>query len=1027
MKKVLITFMLLSCIVAQSQVTDPSFDPTAEITRMVSAPNSPEAQAFIKYGNTPVNMYTGNPNLKIPIYTYKGRELDLPISLTYDASGIKVEQLATSVGLGWNLNVGGRISRIINGFPDDFHLNSYTSYPYKSFWDTAVKDGILAYDDLPTSPSFSTQQLLENYLYFIKKANENEYDIQPDFFSFNALGNSDTFTIDVSSKYAKSLDSPRLDITFTKAYGGAGTPITKWVVTTDDGTKYTFEEEERTRDVNLNDVGPMSLYGLRKEYNSSWLLTKIESTNGKDVYDFTYTDLGFWTNNRTASTLIGVTNALNCQNNNPSPTNPMGFNGNVLYTIQQKVISEIKHNNKRIVAFDLLAKRWDMDVNSAIEKIHIYNDDTSNHAADLYKSFVFSYDYFRTSTTPAAPYSSGNVPNKNEVRLKLDAIEIKDKTESLVKNYSFEYNSPYSLASTTSNSQDYYGYYNGASNSVMYPKYTLTTCVPSNDGANRDPSFSFAKRGLISKITYPTKGHTEFEYEANYEKSGTTYNLKAGVRVKWIKDYTDATTLATHKSYTYPSGTVISNPILTYISDQYTADGSGFVEPTQILHRISYASGTGKPHIGYSEVIEKVESVSNPNSNGTTSYHFYTDVAGNYKAGVYTYYIGGKETAKQYGVTYELGKPSGNTAYDKNNVTISNSVNSYFDESFYSNKGLYLMTDDSNNEMYPIPTEISPGNWKVVFIPGAITGYIGGQVVLTLPPECNDFLTSSSKADLCNPGIARMTKHTSYAWAKAGGMINTTKSQYFNGNTLQQITNNYYYKDTTMVVIPNKPAILVEGSYLLKATSTTDSKGDVLKKEFLYVDQVNDGTAGTLKSNNILSVPLETKFYKNDVLMSIRKTHYSGTLPSKIQTEKIVSGTSTNLKDRVIFEQFVDGNLVQVKQASGPTTAYIWGYDKRYVIAKIENTTYSAIEALSVFGSGFTISEGLSTAQETALRGMTNVLVSTFTYDPVVGVTSIKDPRGNIINYEYDSFGRLELVKDHNGKILGINEYNYKN
>jgi len=233
---------LLSFQISFSQIEDSSFDPAAESVRLAPTPTSPEAQAFTKYGNTPVNMYTGTPNIQIPIYTHKGRELDLPIRLTYDASGIKVEQLATNVGLGWNLNVGGRISRITNGMPDDFILTSHTYGPYKSFWDSEVNSKILGYNDASTNPYFNSKDSVIDYLYFLKKSNENEYDIQPDYFSFSALGQSDMFVIDVSSKTPEALDNPRIKVSITKAYGGANTPITKWVVTMDDGTIYTFEE-----------------------------------------------------------------------------------------------------------------------------------------------------------------------------------------------------------------------------------------------------------------------------------------------------------------------------------------------------------------------------------------------------------------------------------------------------------------------------------------------------------------------------------------------------------------------------------------------------------------------------------------------------------------------------------------------------------------------------------------------------------------------------------------------------------------
>jgi uncharacterized protein RhaS with RHS repeats len=53
-------------------------------------------------------------------------------------------------------------------------------------------------------------------------------------------------------------------------------------------------------------------------------------------------------------------------------------------------------------------------------------------------------------------------------------------------------------------------------------------------------------------------------------------------------------------------------------------------------------------------------------------------------------------------------------------------------------------------------------------------------------------------------------------------------------------------------------------------------------------------------------------------------------------------------------------------------------------------------------------------------------MVTTYTYLPLVGVSTITDPKGDIITYSYDSFGRLEFVKDKSGNILSENQYNYK-
>ncbi|MCZ4319218.1 RHS repeat protein [Aequorivita viscosa] len=52
--------------------------------------------------------------------------------------------------------------------------------------------------------------------------------------------------------------------------------------------------------------------------------------------------------------------------------------------------------------------------------------------------------------------------------------------------------------------------------------------------------------------------------------------------------------------------------------------------------------------------------------------------------------------------------------------------------------------------------------------------------------------------------------------------------------------------------------------------------------------------------------------------------------------------------------------------------------------------------------------------------------MTTYTYDPLYGVKTITDPKGDAITYHYDTLGRLEYVTDKDGKRLSENEYNYR-
>ena len=53
-------------------------------------------------------------------------------------------------------------------------------------------------------------------------------------------------------------------------------------------------------------------------------------------------------------------------------------------------------------------------------------------------------------------------------------------------------------------------------------------------------------------------------------------------------------------------------------------------------------------------------------------------------------------------------------------------------------------------------------------------------------------------------------------------------------------------------------------------------------------------------------------------------------------------------------------------------------------------------------------------------------MITTYTYDPLVGVTSITDSRGYTIFYEYDDFNRLKAVRDDEGNLVSDYNYNYR-
>lgn len=95
-------------------------------------PSQPEVESFEPVATTDmVDLFSGDFNYNIPLFDVGG----YPINIAYH-SGVGMDQEASWVGLGWNVNVGA-INRTIRGVPDDFNgdeIEEQNAYlPQKTF------------------------------------------------------------------------------------------------------------------------------------------------------------------------------------------------------------------------------------------------------------------------------------------------------------------------------------------------------------------------------------------------------------------------------------------------------------------------------------------------------------------------------------------------------------------------------------------------------------------------------------------------------------------------------------------------------------------------------------------------------------------------------------------------------------------------------------------------------------------------------------------------------------------------------
>ncbi|WP_161964169.1 RHS repeat domain-containing protein [Chitinophaga flava] len=125
------------------------------------------------------------------------------------------------------------------------------------------------------------------------------------------------------------------------------------------------------------------------------------------------------------------------------------------------------------------------------------------------------------------------------------------------------------------------------------------------------------------------------------------------------------------------------------------------------------------------------------------------------------------------------------------------------------------------------------------------------------------------------------------------------------------------------------------------------------------------------------------------------------------------------------------GNLTEQYKTGDTKDVYLWGYNNSYPVAKVTGSTYSTVAALvnNVIIQQTNISDAAMRAELNKIRiGLagTPALVTTYTYVPQLGMTSATDPSGKITFYEYDSKGRLKLIRDQDSNILKQLDYQYQ-
>lgn len=487
---------------------------------------SPQAANYARYGDVPVDYSTGVPRIEIPLYTIKSGKLELPITISYHAGGIKVTDVASEVGLGWVLNAGGNITYLQLGQGDNYGITP----PYKS---KAEIDAAIQNAHTPAQ----IDEVKSN-LYMISHGN---YDLQADRYHYN-IGNE-------SGVIRRNFQTNQL----TKI------PYSPMIVndqdlklTSKEGIIYCFEPL-----INMRASGITNL-------------VKMISGDLQDTISLTY---------RTFTNDVNVVMHLN-HSLEWGPAyewvgGGQGCSGQIMQ-LTSSIKNATSYNNTvtssmvvdkitcRTTSIQFTYSSTDLDVKkkNMLTKIDIYSKATGK----LIREILFDHTSFGTSVD-------------NNLRLRLDAVHTKSPDLLTDEKYSFVYNTnvlPAYYSDPNGCCEDYWGFYNGCGNTSSIPRDFLPADLMSW-GGDRNPNPSNMDACNIKEIYYPTGGKTVFEFEANRADEGQSvysysdYKILGGMRIKTINNYTDANSNPIVTRYEYSSALFrpITSDLFTYSQNYY--------------------------------------------------------------------------------------------------------------------------------------------------------------------------------------------------------------------------------------------------------------------------------------------------------------------------------------------------------------------------------------------------------------------------------------------------------------------------
>ena len=1039
----------------------------AELQKII--PLSPNAAEISRYTEQPVDYFTGIPQISVPIYSIRSGDLNLPLSVSYYAGGNKVEAIASWVGLSWSLNSIPIISRSVNGIPDE-------NGAYLSSGSNSVQQ---AYDQMKNGDHASINQLMSD-------ARKGLADSEPDVYSFNIQGKSGKFVYNQALqkfdctpmnniKIVRSGDSFVItsddgttyyfqdkETSTTQSSGPSNTITTSWMITK-------IINATKTDSLVFN-------YNIETNYNRTFIsATKYQFISGTICSDIAKPNSDGLTGALTINSTLRLSSIAFKGGHVdfiPKATEREDLNGGVAldyikvfdksnsltkqFQFHYKYLSGSNSGAGCYINDTYKSYKWmlltDIDEvpidgsNALIHKFEYeeslvppcrnnptqdywgyYNGAVSNISlipqttvpnsnivvpgADraVYPAYT-QFGILKKMIYPTGGFTTFNYENNMVVDHDLPAIYFtgsasleagldEDPPTTKTLTTTFVINNPPDrvLNNNNINGGAYLTIDMGGVGVQPGSAGAVVNLQGPNDNFNFSASFEnhYLPNGsyqITATFNQDPPNYQNFYCIATWKiKDTTTVNTYAGgIRIKEIRTYENSSAVPLINRYIYTadlsttasSGRLFNKQTLNYFDVIDVVSNQVYYCAARYMRINSFSNQSQVTHsgssVGYTKVF--IQSAS-PNITGMTSYSY----------------------------TYSMDQPQD----DWTPYTVPYTP-------------LQTMESFRGQIDQKIDYRYVNGNYEVA----KATDYLYTEKIQETPAA---FGLKADK-ELLEPGtIANEGDPVPYY---APYKLKTTWSA---PSFKRERT--YETADQTKFVETVSNYLYDDPYHQLTETSTLASNGKTLKKVNYYPYNLTlsgDAEIGRnwLINKNNISVVLKEQNYSDATLLNSVTTNYKSFDGFNLVKPYSVSIQYQNNQavKTILFNRYNNsGNLLEQQIQNGPSTSYLWAYNNIYPVAELKNTTYSQVE--NILGTGTLIAfestlPSISTIQTLLLPLKTQLpacYMTTYTYAPLVGMTSATDAKGQTTYYEYDGFQRLVNIKDQYGNILKHTDYHYQN